>query len=122
MLAVLSILLLAKKITPIIPLRFFLASRIFRKKYRGYLPKIQIVSENCYAAPVPPHLLSDIEGFSRLVVFEDGNPLVEAHVAQPDIKLRGRGAYIHWGEHVFFSSSDNSDPTANGRTYSVREI
>jgi hypothetical protein len=33
------------------------------------------------------------------------------------IRHEGKGRYSHWGDHVFFSSSDNTDPRTNGRTY-----
>jgi SAM-dependent methyltransferase len=35
------------------------------------------------------------------------------------IRRIGAGAFSHWGRELFFSASDNSDPSTNGRTYHV---
>jgi hypothetical protein len=57
---------------------------------------------------------------SRLELFEDGKPLGPAHGLHPRIREKGMGAYSHWCKHVIFSSSDNSDPSKNGRIYTIR--
>jgi hypothetical protein len=56
---------------------------------------------------------------SRLRLFEDGRPLAPPHSLHADIRSAGRGAYSHWslGHFLLFSTSDNSDPNQNGRTY-----
>jgi len=60
---------------------------------------------------------------SRLVVLEDGKRLGPAHSQYGEIRDIGRGRYSHWhdgqAEWLFFSTSDNSDPTTNGRVYAV---
>ena len=55
---------------------------------------------------------------SKLVFFEDGEPLRRAHERHSTISGTGRGAYSHWERDIYFSTSDNSDPNSNGRTYS----
>jgi hypothetical protein len=35
------------------------------------------------------------------------------------IRQMGQGRYSHWGRELYFSTSDHSDPTANGRAYVV---
>ena len=55
---------------------------------------------------------------SALVLCEDQKRLGPAHSQHEDIRTAGRGRYSHWGAYVIFSSSDNSDPNANGRRYS----
>lgn len=55
---------------------------------------------------------------SKLVMFEDGQPLRRAHEQHATIVGTGRGAYSHWERQIFFSASDNSDPNRNGRIYS----
>jgi predicted O-methyltransferase YrrM len=69
---------------------------------------------------------------SRLRLFEDGKPLGPPHSLSADVRERGRGCYAHWergtavdkdGMHItdlYFSASDNSDPTKNGRCYTAR--
>lgn len=56
---------------------------------------------------------------SRLVVFEDGQPLQRPHSMHEDIRVRGGGRHSHWRDALYFSSSDGSDPNRNGRTYAV---
>jgi MoaA/NifB/PqqE/SkfB family radical SAM enzyme len=55
---------------------------------------------------------------SRLCVYEDDLRLMAAHQAHSSIRLGGGGRYSHWRNALFFSTSDDSDPNTNGRTYS----
>ncbi len=61
---------------------------------------------------------SDREGTSALVLREDGRELLpgQTHAA---IATQSGGRCSHWGHHLFFSSSDQSDPRANGKVYSL---
>jgi len=77
---------------------------------------------HCYVAPLGKRLISDSEGRSRLTLFEDERALPYPHSTHNEIRELGAGRYSHWGESVFFSTSDNTDPLTNGRRYSVREI
>lgn len=73
-----------------------------------------------YAAPLSHAsvlLRSDDRGESSLRLLEDGRPLGPAHSIHADIASTGRGRYSHWAGAILFSTSDNSDPRANGRTY-----
>jgi glycosyltransferase involved in cell wall biosynthesis/SAM-dependent methyltransferase len=54
---------------------------------------------------------------SRLTVLEDGKPLGPAHTAHDVIRSEGGGALSHWRETLYFSSSDHTDPSSNGRKY-----
>lgn len=54
---------------------------------------------------------------SGLKLFEDGVPLGPAHSQHAHISEFGGGRFSHWGGSLLFSSSDNSDPRANGRCY-----
>jgi hypothetical protein len=54
---------------------------------------------------------------SRLVLWEDDKCLGPAHSQHADIRSMGDGAYSHWHDFLFFSSSDRSDPRKNGRSY-----
>lgn len=57
---------------------------------------------------------------SALMVYENGKPLGPPHAPFDDIRKLGRGRFNHWENVIFFSTSDNSDPRTNGRTYEVR--
>ncbi len=70
--------------------------------------------------PWPLALASDGSGAaraSRTRLFEDGRPLGPAHAVHRSIRRAGKGHYSHWGEALYFSASDNSDPRSNGRLY-----
>lgn len=56
---------------------------------------------------------------SRLAVHEGGRPLGPAHSLHDTIRTIGRGAYSHRQDQVIFSTTDNSDPRANGRAYKI---
>ena len=54
---------------------------------------------------------------SRLVLYEDDRELGPSHAQHETIRQIGRGAYSHWNDTLYFSTSDRSDPRRNGRTY-----
>lgn len=58
---------------------------------------------------------------SPLVLFEDGNLLTKSHTIHEEIVREGCGRYSHWGPTLYFSSSDNSNPNTNRRTYCIRQ-
>ena len=94
----------------------------FRGPFSAELTEVVHDKGHCYVAPLGRTLISDLDGRSRLRVFEDGQELPLPHSAHDDIRTLGAGRYSHWGSTLFFSSSDNTDSSANGRRYSVREV
>lgn len=56
---------------------------------------------------------------SPLRLLENGRPIGQPHSMHHDIRTSGGGLYSHWNDYILFSTSDNSDPNANGRTYSI---
>ncbi len=69
--------------------------------------------------PKPPEILS-LTGFgpSTLVILENGHPLI-GHVYLDKIRDQP-GYFSHWGNFLYFSSSDGSSPLENGKNYSIR--
>ncbi|KWV59479.1 hypothetical protein AS156_31075 [Bradyrhizobium macuxiense] len=57
---------------------------------------------------------------SNLTIFENGHALGPPHSAHIDIREKGAGRFSHWGNGVFFSTTDGSDPRSNGRAYSIQ--
>ena len=53
---------------------------------------------------------------SPYLICEDDRPL-GASSLHADIRQLGGGRYSIWGNFLYFSSSDNSDPRTNGRVY-----
>lgn len=54
---------------------------------------------------------------SKLKIFENGIELVPAHTPHAEIRSMGNGRFSHWGNELYFSASDNSNPKTNGRVY-----
>jgi hypothetical protein len=54
---------------------------------------------------------------SPWVLLEDGRPLGPPHSLHEPIENVGLGRWSHWQDTVMFSTSDNTDPRANGRSY-----
>ncbi|MEN0052966.1 MAG: hypothetical protein AAGC65_04820 [Mucilaginibacter sp.] len=54
---------------------------------------------------------------SVLRLFENGIELHPAHSNHQGIRDYGKGRFSHWGTTLYFSTSDNTDPVANGREY-----
>jgi SAM-dependent methyltransferase len=64
--------------------------------------------------------LSAHQGPSTAVVLEDGRPLAgPANALHDDIRRIGGGRFSFWYDYVYFSTSDNSDPRTNGRSYEI---
>ena len=58
-------------------------------------------------------------GQSALRLIEDGVALARPHSDHQSIQVVGEGRYSHWGPWLYFSSSDNTDPRMNGRSYTI---
>jgi hypothetical protein len=78
---------------------------------------------HAFAAEIPQFRDSsdtaDLPSVSKLVLCEDGNPLGPPHSNHDEIRQKGSGRYSHWDTEVVFSTSDNSNPNTNGRSYWV---
>ena len=74
-----------------------------------------------WQARVPVSVPSDLDGrgSSRLQLLDAGTMLGPAHAQHATIRDKGRGAFSHWGETLYFSTPDGSDPNTNGRNYVV---
>lgn len=57
---------------------------------------------------------------STLQLFEEGKPLGPAHSPHDYIKKEGNGRFSHWNNVLYLSTSDNSNPRINGRTYTIK--
>lgn len=54
---------------------------------------------------------------SRVRMSENGRPLGPPHSDHQSMAEIGGGRYSHWGEHILFTTTDNTDPRSNGRHY-----
>ena len=105
------------------------APRLFRtlralahRPYAGVLREVHPEHGHCFYARLPSRLLSDLESTSSLLLFEDDRPLGPAHAPHDEMRALGGGRFSHWGAHLYFTTSDNSDPRSNRRRYTVREM
>src|ERR1044072_3347482 len=57
---------------------------------------------------------------SALELVEDGRPLGPAHAAHDIVRNAGAGAFSHWHDSLYFSTSDNVDPRSSGPGYAAR--
>lgn len=56
---------------------------------------------------------------STLVLLEEKITLGPAHSVHDEMRKNGRGRFSHWKNILYFSTSDNSDPNINGRSYMI---
>lgn len=120
LLAVGCFLIVTQRIPPLGFLKILRART--RRPYAGVLDSAQPEQGYCFVAGLPEHLLCDRDHASWLVLFEDGVELGPAHATQDSIRALGGGKFSHWGSWLYFSTSDNSDPRSNARSYTVREV
>ena len=66
----------------------------------------------CYITGIP-----SLGKLSELVLLEEFQEIGPAESLHEDIRKIGKGRYSIWGNYLYFSASDNSDPRENGRTY-----
>ena len=93
-----------------------------RAPYKAELRNLRSEIGFCWLAPLPGSLISDADGRSRLVLFEDSKALPVPHAPHEEIRRLGGGRYSHWGAQIYFSTPDNTDPRSNGRRYTVEEL
>jgi hypothetical protein len=115
-----------RKLRPANPFKGLARWLIYRLFYRVKRPQVlkDFAPEtgHCYLAGVPRGIFSDCESASRVQVYEDGVPLPRPHADHQVIRKQGRGAFSHWTGAIYLSTSDNSDPRTNGRTYTYLEV
>jgi hypothetical protein len=78
---------------------------------------------NAFRADIP-----ELQGIADSSVLPTQSPLAlcegqtrfwRSHSLHNDIRTEGSGRFSHWIKEVYFSTSDNSDPNTNGRSYTV---
>jgi len=124
---VLAFLLLSGRLKPGFSLKSAFLSALAgarrRRRPLGRRRLTRMVAEqgHCFVSALPWGLVSDEQGRSRLKLYEDGQPLGPAHSLHETVRLQGGGAFSHWGNSIYFSTSDNRDPSTSGRGYEIAE-
>jgi hypothetical protein len=84
------------------------------------------VEQRAFIVRVPDALPYVIRGNTsgtrvrELTLFEDGFPLGPRDTPHQEIRAKGGGTYSHWGDVLYFSTTDGSDFRSNGHIYSYR--
>lgn len=74
----------------------------------------------CYVVEIPDSFIKKAgDSLPKAKLFENEQELSIPECIHDDIRSIGMGRYSVWGRSLYFSSSDNSDPTENGRSYSL---
>ena len=86
---------------------------------------IGLRSDSGYCYKIGYHLpvigdSNDKPNTSTLRLFENGVELSPAHSNHKSIRVYGLGQFSHWGDELYFSTSDNTSPLNNGRKYSYK--
>lgn len=75
-------------------------------------------SGHCFIIEIPESFLKLVgESQKEVELIEDGNPLPMPNSVHDEIRQSGKGRYSLWGRYVYLSTSDNTDPALNGRSY-----
>lgn len=78
-------------------------------------------SGHCYLVQIPESFVKLAgESLKDAELLENGVPLPFPTMLHDDIRKLGEGRYSVWGHSLYFSTSDNSDPSENGRDYELR--
>jgi hypothetical protein len=105
------------------------SSELFRRFLRKFFGRGANLSRpylhaggNCWVANLEKlSALSDDVDWqgSPVVLYENRVKLGTPHAVHQDIRDIGNGKYSCWNGVLYFSTSDNSDPNTNGRTYTL---
>lgn len=76
---------------------------------------------HCHLARLPEDFWADVKDAGKPIeLLENEAPLTAADALHADIRAQGGGRYSAANGWLWFSTSDNSDPASNGRTYVLR--
>jgi hypothetical protein len=112
--------------TPIVAEKTFASSYDLRSgTIIDYIPLKQFEHKGGLAwfTPLPQlsHLADSVHKphHSSVVVMEDSRMIGPSHALHDLISREGKGAFSHWLDGIYLSTSDGSDPNLNGRCYFV---
>lgn len=73
---------------------------------------------------LPAFLCNDgVKHRAAFCLFEDDRPVTaSSNATHADIAAMGGGRHAFWPTYIGFSTSDNTDPNSNGRTYTLRRV
>lgn len=97
--------------------------RTFGISKSGSISGIRHLEGNLYVSEVPTNISAyrkpGILPVEHPILLENGEPLAHPGKRRGEIISEGEGGFRVVGRSVLFSSSDNTDPTRNGRIYSL---
>ncbi len=75
-----------------------------------------------FTAKVPPGVAAEVAAGAEIYVAEDGRKLGPGGIEHRWIRQRDTGVFSLWGEDLYFSSHDRTDPNRNERAYEIVAI
>ena len=94
-------------------IEYHLDSRLFKPE-KGHCWQIDISNLKLHGDSDESHQRSSY------LLYENEIQVGPAHSLHDSIRKIGQGLYSHWNTQLLFSTSDNSNPATNERTYSLR--
>jgi hypothetical protein len=83
------------------------------------LASMRVETGQCWIATLGTDWLSSHARPSPARLLEDGHDLGPANALHEQIRSRGGGRFSIWHGQLYFSTSDGSDPSQNGRRYEI---
>lgn len=86
---------------------------------RDEVKNIRLENGLLYIGDLTTDRYSQHLGPSIALLLENGVPLPYKNIEHSTIRKEGMGRFSFWHSQVYFSASDNSDPSKNGRVYTA---
>ncbi|CAA7619607.1 hypothetical protein MTBSS4_250022 [Magnetospirillum sp. SS-4] len=101
---------------PILAMAMIIRVLLAPESFRPLSPRAWVID---LPPKIPPGDVTGISYRSPLRLFEAGREMGTPHALHQDILALGGGRYSHWGQSLYLSTEDNSNPRHNGRAYSI---
>lgn len=83
-------------------------------------PSFRQETGQAWVVSIPERFRQQVEGaVEPVLLYEDGVPLPFPDAVHDHIREQGAGRYSIWGDTLYFSATDNSDPRSNGKQYEL---
>jgi predicted O-methyltransferase YrrM len=103
------------------PLGFSMAIRLKIKNFPLARP-FHSQGGFAFTTKIPPGVAAEVATGAEIYVAENGRKLGPGAIEHRWIRERGSGVFSLWGEDLYFSSHDRTDPNWNERAYEIVAI
>lgn len=90
-------------------------------RYPGFSWPVEYTREqgHCFTTALPQAARDAAAEDETVMLCEDGEPLPYPEAIHEEIRELGKGRYSVWGDTLYFSTSDGTDPATSGRSYEL---